>query len=388
MKKEKKGFMYEFIILCFHISSKIMRQSPHLVGKENLKDLPTPVIFTLTHDSYFEVPSLSRVYYALEPRPDFFIVGKDDFLSGEYLASNFGQKNRVLRFLLGLLDKTKLPEAVFNKMKIITIHRPFVEGYKMRKDQVRKEIGTKMNRFRDSVSLGLSTLIFPEGTTWGHGGLKRIRSIVYQLVENIFESTKKKVYLLPINVKQDRLVVGKKDIFINVGKPVFYRDAKERFNERVKELLLSLHTITFSQIAAYYLKRIAEEKKALGGRLVISKEKLEQSLEGAVAEINRLCEKKILPSVDTRLLAHEFLVGKVEAFIKYCEKKKYIIGDYLEGKEKALKVNLEKVLADYPEKVYRKQNPIGFHANELASLGEKKIRKVFDRYVFFPTRAD
>ncbi len=29
---------------------------------------------------------------------------------------------------------------------------------------------------------------------------------------------------------------------------------------------------------------------------------------------------------------------------------------------------------------YRKRNPVGFHANELKSLGEDVIRSIFDRY--------
>jgi hypothetical protein len=60
------------------------------------------------------------------------------------------------------------------------------------------------------------------------------------------------VHVIPINVKVDRLVKGGKDIFINVGHPVFFGCPKEEFNERLGAILRLLHTITFSQIATCY----------------------------------------------------------------------------------------------------------------------------------------
>ncbi len=88
-----------------------MRHKAHLKGKEYLKKIPHLVIFAPTHDSYFEVPSLSKVYYSLKPRPHFVVMAKKDFLSGNYLASNFGGKNKLLYYFFYFLDKTGLPKA-------------------------------------------------------------------------------------------------------------------------------------------------------------------------------------------------------------------------------------------------------------------------------------
>ena len=49
----------------------------------------------------------------------------------------------------------------------------------------------------------------------------------------------------------------------------------------------------------------------------------------------------------------------------------------VEENDKAYQLNREKVLAEYPARVYRKLNPVGFHANELTSLGEDTIDSVF-----------
>lgn len=89
MKAGHHGVFYELILFGFFLASKLMRHKAHLLGRENLLHIPTPVIFALTHDSYFEVPSLSRIYYALKPRPDFMVMVKNDFLSGRYLSKNY-----------------------------------------------------------------------------------------------------------------------------------------------------------------------------------------------------------------------------------------------------------------------------------------------------------
>ena len=82
-------------------------------------------------------------------------------------------------------------------------------------------------QFKSRISDGFSTLIFPEGTTWGYGGLRKIRSAVYQLVSTSFDQHGKKIYMLPINVKVDKLVQGWKDVFINVGKLEFFIKSKD-----------------------------------------------------------------------------------------------------------------------------------------------------------------
>ncbi|HSV95947.1 MAG TPA: 1-acyl-sn-glycerol-3-phosphate acyltransferase [Spirochaetota bacterium] len=371
----------EFIISCFHIASIIMRQRPHLKGREHLQKIPTPVIISPTHDSYYEIPSLARVYYSLHPRPDFLVLAKGDFLSGSYLASNFGKKNLFLKCLFTFLDKTALPFVVFKIMRLTTIHRPFIDTYSVKRERIRNEIGNQMNRARESIARGLSTLVFPEGTTWGFGGLKKIRSAVYQLVENSFQSAHQKVHVIPINVKVDRLVKGGKDIFINIGRPVFFRCPKEEFNERLAKILRQLHTITFSQIAAYYIRRLAKSNESARQNLVLARERFVDSMERITAEIGEMVRRKKLPDIDAGLLDRKYLLKKVNSFLKYCRKKRYLRPSLSIGKDNAFILDIEAILSSYSDREYRTRNPLGFHANELMSLGETSIRRIFDAHL-------
>jgi len=378
MSKKNNGFLYELCIFCFNFVSKIMRQKPHLQGKENLQNLPGPVIFTVTHDSYFEIPSLSKVYYSLKPRPGFLIMGKDDFLSGSYLASNFGKKSRVLKSLFTLLDKTGLPVAFFRKMRLITIHRPFIESYSRKKAVIRNEIGEKMSQFKTELKDGMSTLIFPEGTTWGYGGLKRLRSGIYQLVSGAYTNFKRKVYILPINVKVDRCVKGKKDIFIRVGKPEFFVRSAESFNHHLEKIMKGLHTITLSQIASFYLRRLAELYDARQVPLKITRDDLRRELEAVVSKTASMVKGRRLPHIDEGLFDSHYLAKKTDAFIKFCLDTGYILKNSEGDTRITFIVNAKRILDMHSMKTFRKLNPLGFSANELLSLGEDKIRHLFD----------
>ncbi|MCK7504434.1 MAG: 1-acyl-sn-glycerol-3-phosphate acyltransferase [Desulfobacterales bacterium] len=383
MKAGHRGVFYELILFGFFLASKLMRHKAHLLGRENLSHIPTPVIFALTHDSYFEVPSLSRIYYALKPRPDFMVMVKNDFLSGRYLSTNYGKKNKFLRNVLLMIDKSGLPLAIFHKLKVAAIDRPFVDVFSKKKEELQQEISDQLSRFRDSSMQGISTLIFPEGTTWGYGGLKKIRSSVYQVLENTFQSTGRKVYILPINVKVDRLVKGAKDVFIRIGPPVFFRKSKDEFNQTLYELLQQLHIITFSQVAAYYLKRLAEMKRDTARTVIFRKELFLQNLEGILADLNRLTSDRALPGFDPDLLNRRYLSDKVERFLKYCLKRQYLQKKRLSDQKEALLLDIERILSSYTIKEFRKANPLGFCANELTSLGEQTVRSLFDARLCF-----
>ncbi|MGB4269996.1 MAG: 1-acyl-sn-glycerol-3-phosphate acyltransferase [Spirochaetota bacterium] len=368
------GIIYEFFLFCFKVASIIMRHRPHLKGKENLKHIPDLVIFTPTHDSYFEVPSLSKVYYALKPRPHFVIMAKKDFLSGNYLSSNFGKKNKIAYYLFYFLDRTGLPKAFFKKMKLIDIPRPFIEDFK-NKEAMKSEIYAQMEKLKSSIHSGFSTLIFPEGTTWGFGGLKNLRSGIFQLVDSTYSHFQKKLYILPINVKVDRCMVGKKDIFINVGKPVFILDVKDNFLAKVSEILKDLHTITFSQIASVYIQRLSMAVEEIDRAIVLKKEEIVSHLDSIIADIMALVKEGKLPNIDEYLNDRSYRHKKLKRFLKFCIKKGYIIksnGTYI--------INSKKVLASFPIKSYRKENPLGFSANELLSLNYKVLIAVYEKY--------
>lgn len=355
-----------------------MRQRPKLKGRENLKNIPLPVIFTVTHDSYFEIPSLSKVYQALKPRPEFAVMAKKDFLSGSYCSTNFRSKIPPIRWLFKLIDKSGIPKIFFKVMNVATVHRPFIETTIQKKETLKKEIAGQIAYFKKSVSQGMSTLIFPEGTTWGFGGLKKIRSSIFQLVTNTFGEYGEKVYILPINVKVDRLVQGYKDVFINVGCPEFILKSKDDFNSYIRESLQKLHTITFSQIGAYYLKKLSLLEQKSRRQIVLTSETLTSHLEKIVEGIHKEVEMKKLPAFDMMLIDKRYLCKKVRRFIKYCAKNNYLIEATKDRRKGFYLINREKVLADHPAKQFRKLNPVGFHANELTSLGETEIEPLFD----------
>jgi len=376
-KKLANGLIYESFIYAFRFVSLLLRHRIRLNGKEHLSEVPPQVVFTVTHDSYYEIPSLSKVYFSLKPRPVFTVMAKRDFLSGKYLSTNYAKNNSFLRSILILLDKTGLPKAFLTKMRLITIPRPFIEGFEKKKQEIKTEISDQMDHFKNKIANGFSTLIFPEGTTWGYGGLKKLRSAVYQLVDSSYTYYKKKVYVLPINVKVDKLVRGAKDIFINVGMPEFIEKSKEEFNNKLQQILLQLHTITFSQLAAYYFKKLTTIRDQLHDNIVITREHLCTHLQTIVERAHALAEDRILPSLDPLLVDRKYLNEKIERFIRYCVKKKYVRKVYIEGRGKAYALNRERILSQYPAHIFRKQNPLAYHANELVSLGESTIESVY-----------
>jgi len=375
MRDQKNGLLYEFAMFCFKCAAKILRQRPHLNGKEYLKNVPTPVIFTVTHDSYFEVPSLSKVYYSLKPRPRFLIMAKDEFLSKQYLSTNFPSVNPVIKKIFQLLDRTGLPHALFRKLRLVTIHRPFIEQYTKEKETVHQEIGQQLDNIGDSVSQGFSTLIFPEGTTWGYGGLKKIRSGIYQLVSNTYETYRKRMYILPINVKVDRCIKGAKDVFINIGKPGFLMAQRDEFISRLDSILRSLHTITFSQIASYYLKELAESTEKT---ISISKNEFYHKMDDIISHCLNSNAREFLPRIDQRLARRRYMLRKIRGFLRFCVSKDFLIEKKPRKGNAMFVINTEKLLGTYNRKTYRKMNPVGYSANELISLGEETLAYLFD----------
>jgi hypothetical protein len=45
------------------------------------------------------------------------VMVKNDFLSGRYLSTNYAKKNKFLRQLLLMIDKSGIPLAIFRKPK-------------------------------------------------------------------------------------------------------------------------------------------------------------------------------------------------------------------------------------------------------------------------------
>lgn len=387
MKSKFKHLIFDMAIYCFFFAGRLMHQRPKLKGRENLKNIPLPIIFTVTHDSYFEIPSLAKVYQALKPRPVFTVMAKKDFLSGNYLSSNFRVKNSLLKSIFRLLDKSGIPKTFFKILNLSTVHRPFIESAVKKKDNMKKEISGQITHFKETIAQGMSTLVFPEGTTWGFGGLKKIRSSAYQLVSSTFSQYRKKVYVLPINVKADRLVQGCKDVFINVGKPQFVIKSKEEFNQQLRDSLQRLHTITFSQIGAYYLKKASSIGSRTRKEVILSREVVTGQIEKIVRDVYSKVQGKILPAFDVSLIDKKYLMKKINGFVKYCTRNNYLIETSRGKGIKMYILNREKVLAQYPAKTFRKFNPVGFHANELVSLGEKEIEPIFDISGFLDTRA-
>lgn len=361
-------------VFLFYCAGRFMRQRPWLKGKKHLADIPFPVICAVTHDSYFEIPSLSKVYRALKPKPAFSVMAKGDFLSGRYLSSNFRAKSTLLRGLMKALDRSGIPKLFFRLMNVATVHRPFIERGMVKKEELKQDLSRQMSHFGSVLAQGMSTLIFPEGTTWGYGGLKEIRSAAYQLVSGVYRTYGRKVYILPINVKVDRLVQGCKDVFINVGRPQFFVRSKEDFNRHLYRTLQRLHTITFSQIAAYYLKKVSLFGEETRRDVLLTKDSLTRQLEQVIGAISEKVRAQVLPGFDGRLVDRQYLGDKMDRFIAYCVKNGYLVKTVRD----TYLVNREKVLALHPAKVYRKLNPVGFHANELVSLGRNMIDPLFD----------
>lgn len=81
------------------------------------------------------------------------------------------------------------------------------------------------------------------------------------------------------------------------------------------------------------------------------------------------------------LLNRDYLLKKANGFIKYCVKNRYLRPPVSGGKSGLFHLDIESVLGSYSDREYRKRNPIGFHANELLSLGEAGILNLFDAHL-------
>jgi hypothetical protein len=162
-----------------------------------------------------------------------------------------------------------------------------------------------------------------------------------------------------------------------VGPPQFIHKPKEEFNQYLHDTLQKLHTITFSQIGAYYLKKISELSLQAKTEARLTKENIISHLENAIHEMHVKVQEKMLPAIDDKLIDQNYLRKKTNRFIRYCLKKRYIEKESRKNTPKTYVVNLNKVLAKHPENTYRKRNPLGFHANELISLGEQSIEPIF-----------
>jgi uncharacterized protein YlaN (UPF0358 family) len=150
---------------------------------------------------------------------------------------------------------------------------------------------------------------------------------------------------------------------------------KENFLDRVSEILKSLHTITFSQIAATYLQRMAMAVEHIDKAIVLKKEELASQLDTIINDINVLVKEGKLPSIDEYLLDSNYRHKKLKRFLKFCIKKGYI--EKIDG---YYMINVQRVLASFHIKSYRKENPVGFTANEFLSINYNCIMTIYEKY--------
>jgi len=87
------------------------------------------------------------------------------------------------------------------------------------------------------------------------------------------------------------------------------------------------------------------------------------------------------------LLDKKYLIKKINGFVKYCTTNNYLVETSRDKGIEMYILNKEKVLTQYPAKTFRKLNPVGFHANELVSLGEQEIEPLFNISGFLDTQA-
>jgi hypothetical protein len=94
-----------------------------------------------------------------------------------------------------------------------------------------------------------------------------------------------------------------------------------------------------------------------------------------------MVEKKLLPYIDSRLVEHDYLRKKAWQFIRYCEKKNYLAAKGNNEGARTETLNADVILSESPASVFRKLNPLAFHANELASLNEELIKSLYDPHL-------
>lgn len=277
----------------------------------------------------------------------------DDELAAELVRSSGHRSSdpRISRYL----NTEGYPRKKIDVQDLKKSYRKVVKRNKL--GSVKQQLG----EFIDLLNQGQILYITPEGQLSSNGLLGPLKDSMLILIDE----TDPVITITPTNITYDFLTEGKGTVFVNVGSEMEHLSemGREGKSELIRESILSLTTVTMSQLGSRQLVKATDEDK-----LSVKEDELWQ---GVLRDLNRLREQDIW--IDTRLTKVEGREECWEKFLKYCEREDIIryqsrgtvdIDGNL-GRSKGVKDRL-----GLNRKIGYRRDPLRYCANELRALSQ------------------
>jgi len=232
--------------------------------------------------------------------------------------------------------------------------RNFKNSYRklIKKDKL-KTVRKQLGRFTDLLEDGGVLYITPEGKLSEDGLLGSLKDSLLILIDK----TDRSIKTVPTNITYDFLTTAKSRIFLHIGEERTNLEELSR-KERSKELresILSLTTVTMSQLGSVQLLRAKEE-----GRKRFSRDAFFEGVE----ELSRYLVSQDL-YLDQGLRDYDDMRRRGDNFIAYCCRK-----GILDEEGQKLLLNSKFVLEEEDVDRGYRRDPIRYCANELRALDE------------------
>ena len=360
----------------------IFSKKAQVSGLDNLRNedgnpLPGPFIWSVKHESRWDVSTLAHLWYKLPQSPCKMkaAVRFDPF-----------KEHPNWQFLDGPLM------WVFQKLAISLHRTDKLNGLSPgEKDRLQNMNRKALENLVKDFTLGVHGAFAPEGTSKSNGDLtqNQIKAGVYYLTRSAFENGLS-VPCAPVGVTYDFMsgpkgIWGKRQgwgqprqiVCARFGAPIKYepldkegyssieswrKNDKEAFLARIKYAFIDLNTITLSQIAGEYIRRRAEKMPAVNavGGPSISLELLAKVATDAVYNLRGIEKVRF----ENGLVDSSF-EARVRQFYASLQKEEYV------GRAKSgeVEINQRRVLHE-PETdaTYKHENILLYSTNRIRSI--------------------
>ncbi|AXR62741.1 1-acyl-sn-glycerol-3-phosphate acyltransferase [Leptospira mayottensis] len=307
-----------------------------------------PTVIIGNHVEEGDVPALSVIYRAIQPKIKFAIPAREDILKKNFLVKEFRPKG-TLRLIFGLIDKTNLIPVLLRYIGCFPVKRPFRDNARelLKSGELRNMVDQEWNVLVEKVTSGRNLFLFPEGTFNQDGYLNQIKRGVYFIRTKI-----KDIHFISFTLTYDYISAKKTQLHIAYGETfdISENASNDEVTNIVKEKLGKNYVVTSGNLLSMILMR-------LGTETTVGKEILFKRLQNFADEIKKK-GKKI------------YVSGKL--FSSHLEETfQHILNKGLENKLLKLDGNgevfgTEKLLyKDGDTRNLRKKNEFLYHANQL-----------------------
>lgn len=254
-KIQKYGFFAEFILglLLFasrFIFSKIYQYFPKDIPKK--LSLPYPTVFFSNHVAETDITGLSKVHSNFKkPRIKYTIPVREDLIGKNFLVKEFRPKG-ILKYILHLIDLTKLLPKVFKIVGAVPVKRPFRDDARklMKEGSLRDQVDRDWKIFAEKIEEGKNAMIFPEGAFSEDGYLRQMKNGIAYLI-----SKKTDLNFFYFTFTYDYLSYKKPAIHIAFGEMFKFPSTmqKDEIALDVKNRLGKLFTVTPANLTSFVI---------------------------------------------------------------------------------------------------------------------------------------